>query len=90
MSQGMNGQDSAEVRRVFGELTAPGRSSFDWAVLCATLALAFPVSGFLGLFFADRSRRRGYGRWKAAAAVCIWCAFVGIVVRGFFHMGVLP
>ena len=86
----MNGSAPTHPRRVFGDLTAPGRSSFDWAILCATLALAFPVAGLLGVLFAERSRRRGYGRWKAAVAISIWCVFVGLVVRGFFHLGVLP
>jgi hypothetical protein len=79
-----------EGRRVFGDLTKPGRSSFDWAVLFAALALAFPVSGILGVAFADRSRRKGYERWKSALAVSIWCAFLGVVLRGLLRMGVFP
>lgn len=71
-------------------MTSPGRSSFDWAVLFATLALVFPVSGIVGVVFAERSRRKGYGRWKAAMAVAIWCAFVGVLVRGLFHFGIFP
>ena len=66
--QGMSAPGSASGRRFFGDLTAPGRSSFDWAVLFAAVALVLPVSGFIGLFFADRSRRKGYGRWKSAMA----------------------
>jgi len=77
-------------RRLFGDLTAPGRASFDWAILCATVALVIPACGFAGVYFADRSRRKGYGRWKAAAAMSLWCVLVGIIVRGFFHLGVFP
>jgi succinate dehydrogenase hydrophobic anchor subunit len=80
----------AEGRRLFGDLTAPGRSSFDWAVLFAALALVFPVSGFIGAVFADRSRRKGYPRWKSAMAVSFWCVFVGLMVRGLLHFGVFP
>ena len=79
-----------EGKRLFGDLTAPGRSSFDWAVLFAAVALAFPVSGLVGVVFADRSRRKGYGRWKSAMAISIWCAFLGIMVRSLFHLGVVP
>ncbi len=79
-----------KAKRLFGDLHAPGRSSFDWAVLFATVALVFPVSGVLGVVFADRSRRQGYGRWKSAMAIAIWCAFLGIVLRGLVHIGVFP
>ena len=74
---------------MFRDLAAPGRSSFDWAVLFAAVALVFPVSGLVGVFFADRSRRKGYGRWRSALAISIWCAFVGVLLRGVLHMGVL-
>lgn len=77
-------------RRLFGDLTAPGRSSFDWAVLFAALALAFPVSGLIGVAFAERSRRKGYPRWKSASAVGLWCLFLGILVRGLLHLGAFP
>jgi hypothetical protein len=86
----MSAPGPVEGRRFFADLTAPGRSSFDWAVLFAALALLFPVSGVIGVVFADRSRRKGYGRWKSALAVSIWCAFVGLMVRGLLHIGVLP
>jgi hypothetical protein len=79
-----------EGKRIFGDLTAPGRSSFDWAVLFAALALVFPVSGVIGVVFADRSRRKGYRRWKSALAVSLWCAFVGLMVRGLLHTGAFP
>jgi hypothetical protein len=79
-----------EGKRFFGDLTAPGRSSFDWAVLFAALALIFPVSGVIGVVFADRSRRKGYPRWKSALAVSLWCVFVGLMVRGLLHSGVFP
>jgi succinate dehydrogenase hydrophobic anchor subunit len=79
-----------EGKRLFADLHAPGRSSFDWAILFAALALVFPVSGVLGVVFADRSRRKGYRRWKSAMAIAIWCAFLGIVLRGLVHMGVFP
>jgi succinate dehydrogenase hydrophobic anchor subunit len=69
-------------------LTSPGRSSFDWAVLFAAVALVFPVSGVVGVFFADRSRRKGYGRWRSALAIAIWCAFLGVLLRGLLHLGV--
>jgi hypothetical protein len=77
-------------RRTFADLTAPGRSSFDWAILFAALALAIPISGLIGVVFADRSRRQGYGRWKAAMAVSLWCVIVGLMVRGFLRAGVFP
>lgn len=79
-----------EGKRLYGDLRAPGRSSFDWAVLFAAVALLFPVSGVLGVVFADRSRRKGYGRWRSAMAIAIWCAVLGIVLRGLVHMGVFP
>jgi hypothetical protein len=78
------------ARRSFADLTAPGRSSFDWAILCAAVALAVPVVGLIGVVFADRSRRKGYGRWKSAIAASLWCVFVGLMVRGFLHAGVFP
>jgi hypothetical protein len=84
----MSSPGPATGRRFFSDLTSPGRSSFDWAVLFAAVALVFPVSGVVGVFFADRSRRKGYGRWRSALAISIWCAFVGILVRGLVHMGV--
>ena len=77
-------------RRTFGDLTAPGRSSFDWAVCFAALALAIPVAGLIGVVFADRSRRKGYRRWKSALAASLWCVFVGLMVRGLLHVGVFP
>lgn len=86
----MTSPGSVEGRRFFGDLTAPGRSSFDWAVLFAALALVLPVSGVVGVFFADRSRRKGYGRWKSALAISIWCVVLGITVRGFLRVGVFP
>jgi sugar phosphate isomerase/epimerase len=79
-----------EGKRLFGDLTAPGRSSFDWAVFFAALALVFPVSGLVGVVFADRSRRRGYPRWKSALVASIWCIFVGLLVRGLLRFGVFP
>jgi sugar phosphate isomerase/epimerase len=86
----MSAPSPIEGRRFFGDLTAPGRSSFDWAVLFAALALVFPVSGVIGVVFADRSRRKGYPRWKSALAISLWCAFVGVMVRGLLHTGVFP
>jgi hypothetical protein len=83
-------RNSFEGRRVFGDLTAPGRSSFDWAVFFAALALLFPVSGIAGVALAERSRRRGYGRWKSALAASLWCMFVGVLLRGLVHMAVFP
>lgn len=79
-----------EGKRLFRDLQAPGRSTFDWAVLFAAVALVFPVSGVLGVVFADRSRRKGYRRWRSAMAIAIWCVFLGIVLRGLMHMGVFP
>jgi hypothetical protein len=89
---GVNEQHGAGLqgRRVFGDLTMPGRSSFDWAVFFAAAALIFPVSGLIGVVFADRSRRKGYARWKAALAVAIWCMFLGAVLRGLLKVGVFP
>ncbi len=86
----MSAPNPVEGRRLFGDLTAPGRASFDWAVLCAAVALVFPVSGVVGVVCADQSRRKGYARWRSATIVSIWCAFVGIVLRGFVGMGVFP
>jgi hypothetical protein len=77
-------------RRIFGDLTTPGRSSFDWAVFFAAAALLFPLSGLVAVVFADRSRRKGYARWKAALAVSIWCLLLGVVLRGFLNVGVFP
>jgi hypothetical protein len=78
-------------RRTGGyDLTASGRSSFDWAVLFAALALVFPVSGLVGVAFADRSRRRGYARWRSALGISIWCVLVGCVLRAFLHVEVFP
>jgi sugar phosphate isomerase/epimerase len=86
----MSAPSPIQGKRFFGDLTAPGRSSFDWAVLFAALALVFPVSGVIGVVFADRSRRKGYPRWKSALAISLWCAFVGVMVRGLLHTGVFP
>ena len=71
-------------------MTAPGRASFDWAVLFATAALIFPVSGVVGVVFADRSRRQGYGRWRSALLISIWCVILGMALRGFLHLEVFP
>lgn len=84
------GSTESEGHRFFRDLTSPGRSSFDWAVFFATVALVFPVSGLIGVVFADRSRRKGYRRWKSAMAVAIWCVFVGVLLRGMLHFGVFP
>jgi hypothetical protein len=84
------GSTEREGHRLFRDLTLPGRSSFDWAIFFATVALVVPVSGVIGVVFADRSRRRGYRRWKSAMAVSIWCAFVGVLRRGLLHLGVFP
>jgi hypothetical protein len=84
------GSTEREGHRLFRDLTLPGRSSFDWAIFFATVALVVPVSGVIGVVFADRSRRRGYRRWKSAMAVSIWCAFVGVLLRGLLHLGVFP
>jgi hypothetical protein len=84
------GSTHSEEHRFFRDLTAPGRSSFDWAVLFAALALVFPVSGLVGAIFAERSRRKGYRRWKSALAISLWCLFVGVLLRGVLHLGVFP
>lgn len=88
----MSGHHGTELqgRRMFGDLTTPGRSSFDWAVFFAAAALIFPVSGLIGVVFADRSRRKGYARWKSALAVAVWCMFLGAVLRGLLNVGVFP
>jgi len=67
-----------------------GKASFDWAILFATIALLFPVSGLVGICFADRSRRKGYPRWLAALAMSAWCAILGTLVRSFLHIGLFP
>jgi hypothetical protein len=86
----MRPSETVQGKRFFGDLTSPGRSSFDWAVLFAAAALLFPVSGVVAALFADRSRRKGYARWKSALLVSIWCAFLGVLLRGLFHIGVFP
>jgi succinate dehydrogenase hydrophobic anchor subunit len=86
----MTAPGPATEGRLFADLTAAGRSSFDWAVLFAAVALVFPVSGFFGVLFAARSRRKGYGRWRSALAITIWCMFLGIMLRGLVGMGVFP
>jgi hypothetical protein len=85
----MNSIDTGRRRQVDG-LTAPGKASFDWAILFAALALVVPASGLAGAFFADRSRRKGYQRWKAALAMALWCVFLGVVLTGFLKMPVFP
>jgi hypothetical protein len=67
-----------------------GKASFEWAILFATIALLFPVSGLLGICFADRSRRRGYPRWLAALVMSAWCAILGSLVRSLLHIGIFP
>jgi len=86
----VNVSHPTERRRLFAELTAPGRSSFDWAILLAAAALLVPVCGLIGLYFAERSRRRGYRRWRSAIAICVWCLVLGVALRGVMHVGVLP
>lgn len=86
----MNAPGPVGGRRLFGDLTAPGRASFDWAVFFAAIALLFPVSGIVGVVFADRSRRQDYARWRSALAINVWCALLGIVLRGLLHLGVFP
>jgi hypothetical protein len=86
----MSTTEKAEERRFPGGLTPPGRASFEWAVLFATLALAFPESGLVGLFFAARSRRLGYARWGAVMAISIWCLVLGVGIRLFIHLPVFP
>jgi hypothetical protein len=86
----MSAPNPAQGRRIFRDLTAPGRSSFDWAVLFAAVALVLPVSGFAGVVFAERSRRKGYTRWKSAMAIAIWCAVLGLMLRGVLRIGVFP
>lgn len=81
----------AQPERPFPEaLTPPGRASFEWAVLFAALALIFPLSAVVGLGFAERARRRGYRRWPGAMAVAVWCGILGVILRGFLHLGVVP
>ena len=86
----MSPANHSQSRRLIADLSAPGRSSFDWSVLFAAVALAVPVSGLIGLCFADRSRRKGYARWKAALLINVWCLFLGMMIRGLLHVGVLP
>ncbi len=86
----MRASSSTDGRRIFADLTASGRSSFDWAVLFAAVALVFPVSGLVGVVFAERSRRKGYRRWKSALAIAIWCTVLGLILRGMFRLGVFP
>lgn len=86
----MRAPGPAQGRRLIGDLTAPGRSSFDWAVLCAAVALVLPVSGLVGVFFAERSRRKGFARWKSAMAIAIWCMVLGVILRGVLRIGVFP
>ena len=77
-------------RRTFGDLTAPGRASFDLAVLFAAVALVLPMCGVAGLVLAELSRRKGYPRWKSAMVAVVWCIFLGIIVRGALRLEVFP
>jgi hypothetical protein len=86
----MTPPDAVQGRRFFGDLTVPGRASFDWSLLFATTAILIPVAGLVGVYFADRSRRRGYPRWKAACVMSLWCLVLGLMLRGALHLGVLP
>ena len=81
---------STVPRRRFEDLLVPGRASFDWSVLCAAAAIVVPVVAVAGVTFAALSRRQHYGRWKAALAVNLWCAFLGIMIRGYLHVEVFP
>jgi hypothetical protein len=67
-----------------------GKATFEWAILFATIALVFPVSGLVGICLADASRRRGYPRWLAALAMSAWCAILGSLVRSLLHIGIFP
>jgi hypothetical protein len=69
---------------------ADGKASFEWAILFATIALLFPVSGLVGICFADHSRRRGYPRWPAGLGISAWCAMLGLFIRAFLHIGMFP
>jgi hypothetical protein len=71
-------------------LTPRGRASFEWAVLFSAVALVFPISGIAALLFAERSRRNGYDRWRAAMAVAPWCLLLGVVVRLLLHIAIVP
>jgi hypothetical protein len=71
-------------------LTLPGKASFDWAVLFAALALVFPEAGLVGAYFANDSRRKGYGRWRPALIMALWCAFLGCVLRGLLRLPMVP
>jgi hypothetical protein len=73
-----------------GRPVPDGKASFDWAILFATIALLFPVSGLIGICFAERSRRRGYPRWLPALLMSAWCAILGVLVRSLFHIGIFP
>jgi uncharacterized MAPEG superfamily protein len=73
-----------------GRSTPAGKASFEWAILFATIAILFPVSGLVGICFADRSRRKGYPRWLAALLVSAWCAILGSLVRSLLHIGIFP
>lgn len=86
----MSTTDKVVERRFPSGLTPPGRASYEWAILFAALALAFPESGLFGVIFAARSRRLGYDRWKAVMAISIWCLILGVVIRLFIHLPVFP
>jgi len=76
--------------RVPSGFSPPGKSSFDWAVLFAALALVIPLCGVIAVGFSDQSRRRGYFRWRSALAISLWCALLGVILRGFLKMPVVP
>jgi hypothetical protein len=81
----------SEKRMSYDDLSSSGRSSFDWSVLCSALALAMPLSGVLAVYFADRSRRRGYRRWRSAFVMGLWCTLLGALIRiALLHTGVFP
>jgi hypothetical protein len=71
-------------------LTPPGKAMFDWAVLFAALALVFPEAGLVGVVFAIQSRRKGYGRWRSALVMSLWCAFLGCLLRCMLRLPMVP
>lgn len=72
------------------DLWAPGRSSLEGAVLCATLAILCPLAALGSIAFALRTRRAGNGRWMAALLAGVWCCFLGSMLRAIAGLPLIP
>jgi len=73
-----------------GRITPAGKAVFEWSVAFSALSLVFPIAVIGGVGLALDSRRRGYHRWLPALLVALWCGFLGVILRGMLHMGMVP